>query len=131
MNSFKIVLTKKLTEIKQQFTEFEPLYEFHKDSDTHFVVVQPLYLNSNHEFETLCGNLLLELMDSFPDESLAFLTNDSLVKLLNAQPLFETMLPESISFNEDVVFVSASVDNLFHEIFRSGDISYNKSTPSN
>jgi hypothetical protein len=131
MNSFKNVLKEKLTDIKAQFNEFDPSYEFHKDSDTHFILVQPTYLNSNQEFEALCGNLLLDLMDSHPDESLAFVTNESLVQLHNPQSIFDAELPDSISFNEDVVFVSASSGDLFHEIFRSGDISYNKSTPSN
>ena len=124
MNSFKILLTEKLAEIKEQFTEFDPSYEFHKDSDTHFVVVKPSILNSNQEFETLCGNLLLELLYQFPDDGLAFVTIDSLVQLSNTQSLFEAKLPELISFNENVVFVSASGNNFFHEKHESEDISY-------
>lgn len=131
MNSFKTLLTQKLSEIQLQFTDFNPLYEFHKDSDTHFIVVEPKHLNANEEFETLCGDLLLDLMDLFPEESLAFITTDSLVVLNDAQLIFESALPEAISFNEDVIFVPASSNSFLHEHFRSEVISYNKIIPSN
>jgi hypothetical protein len=124
MTQFKHVLIEKLESLKHRFIDFHPLYEFHIDSCTHFIVIQPSELNNKYEFETYCGNILLELMEQFPDESLAFVTKDSLIELNNTEEIFEYKLPEYITFNNDVVFVESSANQIHQELLRSSDISH-------
>lgn len=124
MKEFKQVLFEKLELLKYNFNDFHPLYEFHTDSSTHFVVIQPSELNDHYKFETETGSILLELMELFPNESLAFVTKDSLIELNSTEEIFEYELPEYITFNNDIVFVESSVNQIHQELLRSSDISH-------
>ena len=83
-----------LAEIKKEFTTFNPFYEYDEGSSTYFIHVIPQEIDNEHRFNQLCGELILDMMDKYPDEYLCFITSKSLTRLKNPQMVFPSPIQD-------------------------------------
>ncbi|MFA7379743.1 MAG: hypothetical protein WC150_04730 [Bacteroidia bacterium] len=93
MNS-KAYLLDKLGEIRIEFPEFSPYFEYDHESTTYFVHVIPEKIDKETRFNELCGMLIVDMMNKYPNEYLCFITSNSLTKLKRPELVFR----EQISF---------------------------------
>ena len=127
MSEFREFIKKRLLHIKEVFNQFYPRYEYHEYSNTHFILVEPFILNTTEEFELMCADIIIDMIELFPDESIAFITKDSLVHLESPEILFadEVVFFEQITFNKNVTIISEGDLHFSTEHFRSKEIGFN------
>lgn len=120
----KEFIFKELSLIKDRFRNFSPLYEYKRNSLTHFVQIVPDELDNNPEFEILCGEIIAKLMEDFPDENICFLNSGSLTELKSAEPVFSSDIT-NIEFTESIIVSLNSTTFVSDKIYKLIGISEN------
>lgn len=75
-----------MEKIRGVYPDFDPLYEL--NGEVHFIKVIPAYLNTTEHFEKMCGNIILEMMDKYPNDNICFIDNDVFGNMKNPEPVF-------------------------------------------
>lgn len=81
-------IIKKLNELVRLFPSIKVSYEIDENSNSHYVKVLPLKeFDTNDEYHKFETNFILSFIEQFPYEEIVFVSENSLIEVLN--PIFE------------------------------------------
>lgn len=81
MNNPKEFLEAKLMKLVTDFKNILCRYEFHSQSDAHYVEVNPSEQYNNDEIRLVLAEIMYDFYDVYPNESLVFITEADSISL--------------------------------------------------
>jgi len=100
-----------LESLIKEFPKITFSYKYHKTSVTHFVHVEPLVEYDSNELYQLAENELIDkFIFMFPNESIAFVSDNSLVKVIEPERIFRAAIKVPNEFHKTTGFVFTSID---------------------
>jgi hypothetical protein len=100
-----------LESMVKDFPQMTFSYKYHNTSVTHFIHVNPIVEYDTNELYQLAENSLIDAFISlYPKESIAFVSDDSLVKVLEPEMIFRAATKVSNDFHRTAGFIFTCIE---------------------
>jgi hypothetical protein len=106
----KQYIFKNLETLVNQFLEISFSYEYHPLSDTHFVHVRPLKdYTDNKKYQLAEVAFVDKFLDLYPTDSIAFVSDESLVTVSKPERVFAAPVKIKIEFDKSHCFTKEHI----------------------